>query len=99
MAEDDNTTSQLKNLDTNQPTPLRGLVLRGVKPTPEVLCVNKGAGTNGADLFYKVAEAEFDPKVHKKAETDKLPTRKKKAKVPPPAAKAAPKAAAEEEEE
>ena len=71
-------TAQSQQIDTSQPTPLRGLRLRGVKETPEILCVKKGAGGNGEDLFYKVAAANFDPKEHTKAEEDKLPTRKKK---------------------
>lgn len=72
-------TAQSQQIDTSQPTPLRGLRLRGVRQTPEILCVKKGAGDNGEDLFYKVAADNFDPKEHIKAEEDKLPTRKKKA--------------------
>lgn len=78
MSDEQNTNTQSQNIDTSQPTPLRGLVLRGVKSTSEVLCVKKGAGRDGEDVFYKIASADFDSESHTKAEEEKLPTRKKK---------------------
>jgi hypothetical protein len=77
MAKEEAGSAQSQQIDTTQPTPLKGLVLRGVKATPEVLCVNKGAGKDGEDIFFKVAKANFDEKIHTKADVDKLPTRKK----------------------
>ena len=77
MAESEgNTSAQSQQIDTSQPTPLRGLKIRGVKLTAEILCVKKGAGKDGEDVFYKVAAANFDPDINTKAEK-KLPTRKK----------------------
>lgn len=73
-------SAQSQQIDTSQPTPLRGLAIRGVKKTAEILCVREGVGKDGEDLYYKVAAANFDSKVDTKAEEDKLPTRKKKAK-------------------
>jgi len=75
--EEDSGSAQSQQIDTSQPTPLRGLKIRGVKATPEILCVREGAGKDGEDVFYKVAAANFDSKVDTKAPEEKLPTRKK----------------------
>jgi len=75
--EKDSGSAQSQQIDTSQPTPLRGLKIRGNKVTPEILCVREGASKDGEDVFYKVAATNFDPEVDTKAPEDKLPTRKK----------------------
>ncbi len=62
------THAQLKNIDTSQPTPMRGLVLRGVKVLPTVNTEHGGI----------VGEAEYDEEKHGEIVKEKLPTRKKK---------------------
>ena len=66
--QEDNTHAQLKNIDTSQPTPLKGLVLRGVKEVETVKTERGGI----------VEKENNDEKEHGEIVMDKLPTRKKK---------------------
>lgn len=67
------------DIDTTQPKPLVGLIIRGNKEVKEVICKQKGAGKDGEDRFIKVPEDQYDKKIHGER-VDALPVRKKTAK-------------------
>lgn len=70
MAEQEQ-TGQAATINTQQPTPLRGLVIRGHHKVETVTCVR-----DGQEIV--VNKADYDPKEH--GEIAKLPTRKKTAR-------------------
>ena len=72
----DASSSQIVN--TTQPTPLKSLVIRGVKKIPTIKTIKKGGGPNGDDLIMIVNEEDYDKELHGE-KVDKLPTRGKKA--------------------
>ena len=69
----DEQLAQSNAINTNQPTPLRGLVLRGHHPVETV-----NTELDGRSMI--VNKADYDEKIHGKIVEAKLPTRKKKAK-------------------
>lgn len=71
MTEHSNSSNQ--QIDTNQPKPLRGLTLRGVKILPTIQC----EGLDGEPIT--VNEEDYDKELHgKKCAANKLPKRGKK---------------------
>ena len=68
MAEPE-TQTQSATINTSQPTPLRGLVLRGRKSVPTVETEHGG----------RVNVSDYNEEAHGKKLSEKLPTRKKKA--------------------
>lgn len=74
MAEDKSANAANQHIDTNQPRPLRGLVLRGVKTNNLIPC--KKMDENGNEVTLLVNEADYDRDEHGE-KLDKLPTRKK----------------------
>jgi len=75
----DSTNAANQEINTMQPTPLRGLVLRGVHKTEMVMCEGAPGGRP-----CRVNVANYDRKLHgKKVEEGSgatIPTRKKKVK-------------------
>jgi len=64
-------------IDTNQPRPLKGLVLRGRKSVETVTCEGPPGGRQ-----MVVNADDYDRKLHgPKVEADRLPTRTKKKAV------------------
>jgi len=67
-------TSTNQKIDTSQPTPLKGLVLRGHHPVETVQCDGLPEGRPCV-----VNVEDYDKKLHgPKSEAEKLPTRAKK---------------------
>ena len=75
MAHEEGTSAQAQHIDTSQPTPIAGLVIKGVKKLATVKCRKKGT-----DTIMLVNKTDYDKKKHGEIITDKLPVRKKKAK-------------------
>lgn len=74
--QDDNVSAQSAQINTSQPTPLRGLALKSAKAVPMVSCEKPG----GDGRIIKVNKADYDEEIHGPIVTEKIPTRKKKAK-------------------
>lgn len=66
-------------IDTNQPRPLNGLKLRGVRMNKTVATLKRGAGPDGEDVEMIVKESDYNKELHGE-KIDKLPARKKVAK-------------------
>lgn len=79
MTEPDVANAANQIINTTQPTPLRGLVLRGVKEIPTINTVKKEGNPDGSDRYMIVNEADYDKKLHGE-KVDKIPSRKKKPK-------------------
>lgn len=75
MADEDTSVNQ--QINTTQPKPLKGLVIRGHKTIPTIQTVKKGAGADGEDLYMIINEEDYDKKLHGE-KVDKLPSRGKK---------------------
>lgn len=79
MANEEGTTAQSQQINTSQPTPIKGLALKGIKRPETVKCLKPGAeGEDGTIMI--VNKADYNEKKHGALITGKLPTRKKKAK-------------------